>query len=145
MSIQEIWTNFKRFVTDSESIIAFLLIGVGIGSFWLGRLSVTHHVTDSASLTQNTAETQSALPHAPVTREAVPQAKPSLSIQKSPQVVEGGDDTAMVYVASKTGTKYHLPWCAGAQRIKDENKVWFATKEDAEAAGYTPAANCKGI
>ena len=49
------------------------------------------------------------------------------------------------YVASKSGTKYHLPWCGGAQRIKEENKVWFKTKEDAEKAGYTPAANCKGI
>jgi methylphosphotriester-DNA--protein-cysteine methyltransferase len=49
------------------------------------------------------------------------------------------------YVASKNGTKYHLPWCSGAQRIKDENKVWFKTKEDAEKAGFMPASNCKGI
>jgi hypothetical protein len=49
------------------------------------------------------------------------------------------------YVASKSGEKYHLPWCSGAQHIKEENKVWFKTKAEAEAAGYTPAANCKGI
>ena len=49
------------------------------------------------------------------------------------------------YVASKTGSKYHLPWCAGARSIKEENKVYFATKEEAEARGYEPAANCKGI
>lgn len=49
------------------------------------------------------------------------------------------------YVASKTGSKYHLPWCAGAASIKPENKVYFKTKEDAEAAGYEPASNCKGI
>lgn len=49
------------------------------------------------------------------------------------------------YVASKTGSKYYLPSCAAAKRIKDENKVWFATKELAAAAGYQPATNCKGL
>jgi len=48
-------------------------------------------------------------------------------------------------VASKNGTKYFLPWCGGASQIKDENKLWFANKEAAEAAGYQPAANCKGL
>lgn len=49
------------------------------------------------------------------------------------------------YVASKNGTKYYLPWCGTVKNIKEENKVWFATKADAEKAGYAPAANCKGI
>ena len=49
------------------------------------------------------------------------------------------------YVASRSGTKYHLPSCSGASRIKEENKVWFQTKEQAVAAGYEPAANCPGL
>lgn len=49
------------------------------------------------------------------------------------------------YVASRNGTKYHLPTCSGARTISEENKISFATKEEAEAAGYEPAANCKGI
>jgi len=48
-------------------------------------------------------------------------------------------------VASKKGTKYHLPWCPGAQSIKEENKIWFDSPEAARLAGYTPASNCKGI
>jgi len=48
-------------------------------------------------------------------------------------------------VASKSGSVYHLPWCSGAQRIKEENKVWFASKEEAEKAGLRPAANCPGL
>ena len=48
-------------------------------------------------------------------------------------------------VASKSGTKYYVPGCAGASRISDANKVWFATPELAAAAGYAPAANCKGL
>tara|TARA_Y100000310_G_C20651358_1_gene799606 strand:+ start:1347 stop:1754 length:408 start_codon:yes stop_codon:yes gene_type:complete len=48
-------------------------------------------------------------------------------------------------VGSKKGSKYHFPWCSGAQRIKEENKIWFADRVDAESKGYTPAANCPGL
>ena len=48
-------------------------------------------------------------------------------------------------VASKTGTKYFLPWCSGAKNISSENLVTFSSAEEAKAAGYAPAANCKGL
>lgn len=53
--------------------------------------------------------------------------------------------TSGTYMASKNGTKYYLPTCGSANRIKEANRVWFATKAAAEAAGYTPAANCPGL
>lgn len=49
------------------------------------------------------------------------------------------------YVASKNGTRYYLPSCAGVKRIKEENKIWFATVEAARARGLAPAANCPGL
>lgn len=49
------------------------------------------------------------------------------------------------YVASKNGTRYYLPTCGGVNRIKPENRVWFKTKEEAEAKGLTPASNCPGL
>ena len=49
-----------------------------------------------------------------------------------------------VFVGSKSGKVYYLPWCTGVKRIHDENKIWFSSKEDAEAKGYRPSANCKG-
>ncbi len=48
-------------------------------------------------------------------------------------------------VASKSGTKYYLPTCAGVDRISDANKVWFTSESAARKAGYTPAANCAGL
>ncbi|HED38129.1 MAG TPA: hypothetical protein ENI76_07790 [Ignavibacteria bacterium] len=50
-----------------------------------------------------------------------------------------------IYVGSINGSKYHYPWCSGAQRIKESNKIQFSSKEEAIKAGYTPAANCKGL
>ncbi len=48
-------------------------------------------------------------------------------------------------VASKAaGSKlYHHPWCSGAQRIKETNKLWFPTEAAAISAGYTLAGNCQ--
>jgi hypothetical protein len=77
-------------------------------------------------------------------------AAPALKEAQAPkiQVVEPGTVVAPStgkYLASKNGTKYYLPTCSGAKRIKEENKVWFATIEDAQAAGLGPAANCPGL
>lgn len=67
---------------------------------------------------------------------------PAAVIEAVPEpVVEG----PKVYMASKSGTKYYLPTCGTAKRIKEENRVWFSTKDEAEAAGYAPAANCPGL
>lgn len=64
----------------------------------------------------------------------------SAAEQPLPTIPEGGH-----YVASKNGEAYYLPWCSGVTRIKEENKVWFTSKEEAEARGYRPAKTCKGI
>lgn len=55
-------------------------------------------------------------------------------------VQEGGK-----YVASKNGTKYYVPSCAAAKRIKSENRIWFSTEQEAQSAGYQPSTACKGL
>jgi len=47
-------------------------------------------------------------------------------------------------VASKKSTsgKYHFLWCPGAKQIKEENKLFFNSEEEAIAAGYSLAGNC---
>lgn len=48
-------------------------------------------------------------------------------------------------VGSRHGAKYHYPWCPGAQQMNDENKIWFASEQEARQYGYTPAGNCAGL
>jgi len=48
-------------------------------------------------------------------------------------------------VASKSGSKYHFPWCPGASQISDRNRVLFESTEAARVAGYEPVKNCKGL
>lgn len=70
---------------------------------------------------------------------------PASALTAVEAVSEPEPEGPKVYVASKNGTKYYLPTCGSAKRIKEENKVWFSTKGEAEAAGYGPAANCPGL
>ena len=127
--LREIGEKIKQkvvgFSTDRSShfwddvVIIVIIFLVSLASFGLGRLSVTY--------SQNTTVTEAT------------SLEPLGEVLGEDQVVKGG------YVASKKGTKYHFPWCSGAQTMSEENKIYFDTKEEAEAAGYTPAANCEGL
>lgn len=97
-----------------------------------GGISVTTLGTTTPGFAQK-APAAAAAAGVSASRSSVPASAPAA-------LPSGGE-----YVASKTGTKYYLPWCGGAKLIKDANKVWLATKADAEAAGYAPASNCKGL
>lgn len=41
------------------------------------------------------------------------------------------------YLGSLKRAEYHVPNCLAAKRITGKNKVWFATKEEAEEQGYS--------
>lgn len=47
--------------------------------------------------------------------------------------------TGCAFVGSKNSNKYHLPSCAVAKRIKSENRVCFASEEEAKRRGYLPS------
>jgi len=48
-------------------------------------------------------------------------------------------------VASKKSSSrlYHFTWCSGAKSIKEENKLWFSSEEEAIGAGYKLSGNCR--
>lgn len=41
------------------------------------------------------------------------------------------------FVASKNGSKFHIPRCVWANNINKENQVWFNSKADAVAKGFS--------
>lgn len=139
-----------------DVFIFCLILLVGIGAFLLGQMAaqererkaalrllevetVRPSVNQSGGTEVDSAGTSETLNTTPVS---------------SPQTGKGGGNEAEAssvsevrgaYVASKYGEAYYLPWCGGVRLIKEENKIWFATKEEAEAKGYRPSANCKGL
>lgn len=117
---------------ESDIYIALVVILVAFLSFGLGRLSILESKKPDIRIETIPAGEAGALGAAAITAIA---GKPPASAQSA----QGQ------FVASKNGTKYYFPWCSGANRIKDENKVWFQTVEEAKKAGYQPASTCKGL
>ncbi|MEK7099124.1 MAG: hypothetical protein AAB916_01240 [Patescibacteria group bacterium] len=111
----------------SDLFIAGVIFLVGLGSFGLGRLSAI-------------------MPAKPPLRIITPEAKDtSAAVTSGLAAKTAATSGAGRYVGSVSGAAYHFPWCPGAQRIKEQNKIWFQTKEEAEAKGYKPAGNCPGM
>lgn len=124
-------------------LIVLIVILASTGSFGLGYLSGKESAGADVIIQQPVSREETQGEVAGVSSEMSTQVSVKRSAQQTPsrEVVP----SAGQYVASKKGTKYHLPWCPGAKAMNEENKIYFNSKEEAEAAGYTPAVNCKGI
>lgn len=118
-----------------KDVFVFLLLClVGVGAFLLGRIS-TMEVSRKAELKIVQADT---LRIGEGTVLSVGNSTSSTGVPTTGSV-DG------MYVGSRNGTTYYLPWCGGVKLIHEENKIWFVSKEDAAAKGYKPAGNCRGI
>lgn len=130
----------KAFVAGTALVVA--------GAYGLGVMSGEH-----TSQTPIYTHTSNRAGERPVAQPAAAiAASPVASASQAPESAPSnpgktGTATAATgkYVASKSGTRFYLPTCSGANRIKEENKIWFATEAEAEAAGFTPAAKCPGL
>ena len=104
-----------------ELFTAVVIFFVGVSGFGLGRLSAF-------------------LPKKELIRieEVIksPQEAETASVFHSVNQLKGK------YVGSRSGSVYHALGCPGAIKIKEENKIWFQSKEEAATRGYQPAANC---
>lgn len=148
MSIHDIYKKIKSFWLDviwplifkirqsfdvkEDTFIVLVIILIGLAGFGLGRLSalekgrepVTIKPADFITLATTTMPIQPVLPIG---------------------AISTGGNTKGMLVASKNGTKYYFPWCAGVSKIKEENKVWFDSYASAQAAGLTAATNCPNL
>ncbi len=50
--------------------------------------------------------------------------------------------TTKTIKGNKNSRIYHMPGCPNYDDIKDKNVIWFATEDEAKAAGFRKARNC---
>lgn len=135
--------KLKSVILDDMVYMAFLIVLVGIGSFGLGRISVAKPSPQTPVLLQQGASLPISTDQTPA--KAVSTFGPTPLVLTQPSETSKSADVVPstgAFVASKAGTKYHALTCPGAKTIKETNKIYFATTDEAEAAGYTRAANC---
>lgn len=136
MSINHFFNKIKsKSGIDNTTILYFLIIiGVGIASFGLGQLSVPS--------SSNSNETNNIITDNPNTN-SLNNSSNEIKIIDTNKNISTEKTGEKMYVASKNGKLYYPVNCSGASRIKEENKVWFATTTDAEKSGFTYASSCK--
>jgi len=131
---QERLTRKKLVQIGDRLVLPAIVVLVGIGSFGLGRLSALE------------ASKQGLIIHPPGDANAIAEPVGWLDAQSATSdSAPKAADVPHNYLASKNGTKYYLPDCPGAKKIAVQNQIWFATAALAAAAGFEPAANCKGL
>jgi len=132
--------KLKSLLADDAIYMALLVVGVGILAFILGRLSVIP-TTQQNNITVNPlalCPTMVCATNEGALSEPAPAPVAVASGVSAPVVVP----VTAPYVASKSSTKYHHISCPGAKQIKEENKIYFNSPQQAQAAGYSKAANC---
>lgn len=130
MSIPDSLDKIKGKINFDKTTVMylFIIVGVGIGSFGLGRISVDYQKTEGINLATDK-----------INNSILSQNANSNTIVLGAQEKQQGKR----YVASKNGKMYYPLGCSGANRIKPENEVWFSTKEEAEKSGFTLSTTCK--
>ncbi len=131
------YQKLKSFITFEPVFVSLLLCLVAILAFYLGRISVNTASSDKGvTLVATTSLIRSNSQAATITNS---------DTGVTPAVDATANTSQGAFVASKSGTKYHLTTCPGAKQIKPDNKIYFATRDEAEAAGYSKASNCPGL
>lgn len=128
--MRRIIPNLRALGNRRDAVLPLLIVLVGLASFGLGRLSAFDEARGGLRL------------------DAAPELLPANdgNVKHSQGAVVGQAAQAQgQFVASRSGVAYHYPWCSGAKRISDENKIYFESRREAEQAGYRAAKNCPGL
>jgi hypothetical protein len=129
--------KIKHFIGSEQGkdiLVVIIVILVGLGSFALGRLSIKAN----PSTAQQENESQD------VNQPA--------SVVSGMDLITNTDETAVAdnsnskeknFFASSRGSKYYPVGCSTGKTIKQENRIYFTTGEEAQTAGYTLSSACK--
>lgn len=130
-SIYHIKEKIKGHSYIDKRLVFYILIIiiVAIGSFVLGRISVNTVLDNEKVIIVNRTEGE-----ANIARN-YPKESPT-------QAVKLDNNIQGKYVASKNGKLYYRVGCGASSRIKEENKVFFNSTQDAEQAGFEGSSSC---
>lgn len=129
--------KIKQFMESKQGkniLVILIVILTGLASFELGRLSKS----DSSSgikieYPPEMANVISAA-NSPTATKATKTILPTLPLNTT---------TEKNFFASNRGNKYYPVGCGAGNTIKQENRIYFATSDLAEAAGYELSSSCK--
>ncbi|MFA6177541.1 MAG: hypothetical protein WC694_01445 [Candidatus Paceibacterota bacterium] len=112
-----------------DILIVVIVILVGLGSFELGRLS-KENTSKGIKIEYSDQNTSQASANA-------------ISTISDFQRPNSDNFSGKTFFASRKGSKYYSLGCSAGKTIKQENRVYFTTGEEAEVAGYALSSSCR--
>lgn len=152
-TLKKINTSIVSMGDMPKDIFIFLaVLLIGAGAFMIGRISVGEterknelKIVSPSNLSATVEESQFGTNPSTTESQIDQLGSSTLRAFKSRHQSTSTFAKSGIYVGSRNGKVYYLPTCSASNRIKMENKVWFKDKKEAEARGYKPASNCRGI
>ena len=121
-----------------DVLIILIIVLVGIGSFMLGRVSKEGQIGQFKVIYPSDQQnTVSGLESAQNSQNTANLAGVSESNQTVNNVVKSGS-----FFASSRGKKYYPVGCSAGNSLKESNRIYFATGEEAVKAGYELSGSC---
>jgi hypothetical protein len=127
--------KIKQFLESEKGkdlLIVIVIIIVGLGSFLLGRLSIKN---DLGGIKRENPGLN--------TEQDNNLTQPDNTTQTNSKILNANTiSSGKTFFASNRGSKYYTTTCSAGKTIKQENRVYFTTGKEAEAAGYTLSSSC---
>lgn len=126
--------KIKQFIESDggkDILTVLIVILVGLASFGLGRLSKNN---SNAGIK---IEYPSQLNQASNAISGIqsPELTPTIN-----QIIQNSGGKS--YFASRIGSKYYSIGCSAGKNIKQENRIYFPSTDEAERAGYERSSSC---
>ena len=122
-----------------DILIVIIVILVGLGCFELGRLSRE----DSSGGVKILSTGEAGEYPNQNSAQDINQAANAVSAVSSTVQNSQNSNSGKTFFASSKGKKYYTISCSAGKTIKQENRVYFTTGEEAEKAGYTLSSACQ--
>ncbi len=122
--------KIKQFLESEKGkdvLVVIIVVLVGLSSFELGRLSKENTASGIKIEYPNQMENQPAN---------------VVSVTNSTNNKENRSN-GKIFFASNRGTKYYSIGCSAGKTIKQENRIYFTTGEEAQKAGYELSSSCR--
>lgn len=131
--------KIKQFVENDKEkdiLVIIIIILVGLGSFELGRLS-KNDVNSGIKIEYGPQE-------ANVIGSVDLNNNNSLNLNSNSNTLTNTQKlNSENFFASNRGSKYYSISCGAGKTIKQENRIYFNTAQEAQNAGYELSSSCK--
>lgn len=138
----------KLKIYQDNLFLVAVIVMVGLIGFGLGRLSTRYQPAGLKiqSTLINTVDLNKIVTSPPEKSVAEKTTAPSAASREGASL--DAVDIAAVerkIIGNKNSKIYHYENCPGALKMKEGNKMFFASIIEAQNAGYKPAGNCPGL